>query len=352
MPEIEKEISKAETLPAEFYTDERFFAESKEKIFARTWQFVDLKQRVEGLKPFVLLKDFLSEPLLLVKQAEKISCLSNVCTHRGKILVEKPCSSDVIRCRYHGRRFSLDGKMLSMPEFEGVQNFPSPNDDLTKIPLRLWQDLIFVSLEPAFDFDDFISDVQRFVASLNFDFKSVSQQEYVVQAHWALYCENYLEGFHIPFVHKGLNQVLDFNSYTTKLFRFSSLQIGFTEHVESAFDVEIPEIAEQRKIAALYFFVFPNLMLNFYPWGLSLNLVEPVKPDETRVLYLTLVSDESKRRLGAGADLETVEREDQEVVESVQRGIRSRFFKRGRYSVSREQAVHHFHRLIAEFMNS
>ncbi len=349
MLEVEREISKAKTLSTEFYTSERFFAESKEKIFARTWQFVDLKQRVEGLKPFILLDGFVGEPLLLVKQGESINCLSNVCTHRGKILVEESCSLGAIRCRYHGRRFSLDGKMLSMPEFEGVEGFPSLSDDLAQIPLRLWQDLIFVSLDPAFGFNDFITDVQSLVTNLDFDFKSVSQQEYLVKAHWALYCENYLEGFHIPFVHKGLNQVLDFESYTTKLFRFSSLQIGFTDHVESAFKVEIPGITERKKVAALYFFVFPNLMLNFYPWGLSLNLVKPVKPDETKVLYLTLVSDESKRK--TGVDLETVEKEDQEIVESVQKGIRSRFFKQGRYSISREQAVHHFHRLIAEFMN-
>ncbi len=91
-------------------------------------------------------------------------------------------------------------------------------------------------------------------------------------------------------------------------------------------------------------------MLNFYPWGLSVNIVKPVKKDLTRVSYLTYVSDEKKLGTGAGADLETVELEDQRVVESVQKGIRSRFYDRGRYSPAREQGTHHFHRLIAEFM--
>jgi choline monooxygenase len=92
-------------------------------------------------------------------------------------------------------------------------------------------------------------------------------------------------------------------------------------------------------------------MLNFYPWGLSLNIVKPLKKDLTTISYLTFVTDESKLNRGAGADLESVEFEDQAVVESVQKGIRSRFYSTGRYSPKREQGTHHFHRLIAEFMN-
>jgi choline monooxygenase len=92
-------------------------------------------------------------------------------------------------------------------------------------------------------------------------------------------------------------------------------------------------------------------MFNFYPWGLSVNVVKPLQPDLTSVAYLTYVSDESKSKQGAGADLEAVEMEDQAVVESVQRGIRSRFYSTGRYSPTRERGTHHFHRLIAEFMS-
>jgi choline monooxygenase len=94
------------------------------------------------------------------------------------------------------------------------------------------------------------------------------------------------------------------------------------------------------------------MMFNFYHWGLSINIVEPVTPDRSRVRYLSYVSDASKRDTGAGADLHTVEIEDEAVVESVQKGIRSRFYDRGRYSPTREQGTHHFHRLIAEFTSN
>jgi choline monooxygenase len=89
-------------------------------------------------------------------------------------------------------------------------------------------------------------------------------------------------------------------------------------------------------------------MLNFYPWGLSVNIVKPLAVDRTRVTFLAYVWDPSRLDRGAGADLDRVEREDEMVVESVQRGVRSRLYERGRYSPAREKAVHHFHRLLAD----
>jgi choline monooxygenase len=185
--------------------------------------------------------------------------------------------------------------------------------------------------------------------------KFASTRDYIVKAHWALYCENYLEGFHIPFVHQSLNEAIDFGSYKTETFRFSSLQTGIAKQAETQQSAAVSDSDStfdfDETVAALYFFIFPNLMFNFYPWGLSVNIVKPLAPDLTKVSYLTFVSDESKLEKGAGKDLNLVELEDQAVVESVQKGIRSRFYEKGRYSPLREQGTHHFHRLIAEFMN-
>lgn len=338
------DINLAETLSSDFYTDEKYFEESKEKIFARSWQLLGTTEQINNLKSFTLLENFLDEPILFTKQNNKINCLSNVCTHRGKILVEKDCQVNGIRCGYHGRRFDLNGKFLSMPEFERAENFPTEKDNLPNIPFEIWGNFLFVSINPIAPLETFIGEMREKICSLNFEnLKFVSVQDYTVKAHWALYCENYLEGFHIPFVHQTLNEAIDYGSYTTETFRLSSLQTGHAKNAEDAFDFD-------GEIAAFYFFIFPNLMMNFYPWGLSVNIVKPIKKDLTRISYLTFVSDESKLKKGAGADLETVEFEDQAVVESVQKGINSRFYERGRYSPTREQGTYHFHRLIAEFM--
>ena len=337
--DINSDITTAETISSAFYTDERFFDESKEKIFARSWQLIFHNNDARKLTPFVLLEKFLDEPLLLTEDDNGLlRCVSNVCTHRGKVLIEEECDRAGIQCRYHGRRFSLDGKMLSMPEFDGVKDFPSEKDNLVEISLSVWKKFRFVSLNPIATLQDFIRYMTNNVDDFDFGGLSfVSAKDYEVRAHWALYCENYLEGFHIPYVHKSLNEELDYGNYETEIFRYSSLQTG---------------IDKDGEIAARYFFVFPNLMFNFYPWGLSINIVKPIAKDLTSVSYLTYVNDESKLNKGAGADLETVELEDQAVVESVQKGIRSRFYKKGRYSPAKEKGTHHFHRLIAEFMNS
>lgn len=358
--DINPDISRAHTLASDFYTDEQYFEQSKEQIFARSWQFLGTFDEVENLKPLTILEDFLDEPVLLTKDDENnLHCLSNVCTHRGNILVENVCAESGIRCRYHGRRFALDGKFLSMPEFERVENFPTERDDLPRIPLAVWQNFLFASINPSAPFENFIREIRE---RLNwFDFgrlKLWAAKDYIIKAHWALYCENYLEGFHVPFVHQSLNRAIDYGSYTTELFPFSSLQTAFSESPALAGGLagaetqplSKPQNTFDKNIAAFYFFVFPNVMFNFYPWGLSVNVVKPLSSQKTKVSYLTFVSDESKLNQGAGADLEAVELEDEAIVESVQKGIRSRFYSAGRYSPTREQGTHHFHRLIAEFM--
>ena len=334
--EIDPDIKKARTLGAEFYTDPAYFEASREKIFARTWQFLGRTNEIEGLKPTTLLPGLLDEPVLLVKTSEWITCLSNVCTHRGKILVEEPSNAALIRCGYHGRRFLLDGSCVSMPEFDGVEGFPCESDNLRKLPFAARSGFMFASLDPITEFSAFVVDLSVRLKDLDMSgLRLTAKREYEVQAHWALYCENYLEGFHIPFVHHGLNAVVDYGTYVTETFRYSSLQTGNDA---------------DGSIAAQYIYVFPNMMFNFYPWGVSVNLVRPLSPSRTAVDFLTYVRDGSLVGKGAGADLHTVEMEDEAVVESVQKGIRSRFYSHGRYSPTREQGTHHFHRLIAEFM--
>jgi choline monooxygenase len=91
-------------------------------------------------------------------------------------------------------------------------------------------------------------------------------------------------------------------------------------------------------------------MFNFYPWGLSLNVVTPLSAGRTRVSFLPYVWNPALRESGVGAGLHRVEMEDEEVVEAVQRGVRSRLYDRGRYSERREVGTHHFHELLADFM--
>jgi choline monooxygenase len=355
--QIDPDISKAKTIATDFYTNPQHFHDSREKIFTPSWHFAgDTGKLIEpdSAYPFTLLENYLDEPLLITRDRDgQLHCMSNVCTHRGNLLVSEPCKLTQLTCRYHGRRFSLKGEFISMPEFKEVKNFPTPADNLHKLPLYQWGTLLFTSLAPFAPAEAIFGDIQKRLSWFPMDelrFFPELSNEYTVKANWALYCENYLEGFHIPFVHAGLNAVLDFGKYTTELFRYSNLQVGFAKEGEACFEPPAGATDHGKKIAAYYFWAFPNLMLNFYPWGVSINEVQPVSVSETRVRFYTYVSDAGKLNTGAGNELDAVEHEDEEVVENVQKGVRSRFYNHGRYSVTREQGTHHFHSLIAEFM--
>lgn len=356
---IDSDIEKASTIASEFYTSPDWFERSKEKIFATTWQFclgTEEIQQPSSMFPFTLLPELLNEPLLFVRDEQAtLRCVSNVCTHRGNILVETPCSAQKIKCRYHGRRFSLCGDMLHMPEFEKTKNFPMPKDNLAQIPIGMLDPFIFTSLSPTVPFYEVVSDIKERLFWLPLDKMRLDKQrsrDYLVKAHWALYCENYLEALHIPFVHPSLRQLIDCTTYTTELYRFCNLQLALANPGEASFTIPKESQDYGKNVAAYYYWIFPNTMLNFYPWGCSVNVVKPMAPDLTKVSFLTFVFDESKLGQGAGGDLDQVEREDEAVVEAVQKGIRSRFYDTGRFSPTKEQGTHHFQRLLCEFLNN
>lgn len=355
---IHPDIEKAETLPASFYRDQDVFDAIKEKVFLRSWQWVgdeNLVSLPQSVYPFVLLDGYLTEPLLLTRDKDdRIHCMTNVCTHRGNLVAIHPGSSSKLVCMYHGRRFDLEGKFLSMPEFEEAEDFPRPCDHLHKFDTLQWGPMLFVGLNTEIDFEKVIAKMNERVGFLplhEFELNEVLCKDFLVHAHWALYCDNYLEGFHIPFVHEGLNQALDYGSYKTEVYDYCSVQIGYTQDAAEVFDLPRGHPDEGKHVAAYYYWVFPNMMFNFYPWGLSVNVVKPIDLQRTKVSFLSYVYDPSKLEKGAGSSLEKVEREDEFVVENVQKGVNSSFYKAGRFSPTREKGVHHFHRLLADFLN-
>lgn len=356
--QIDPDIKKAETLPASFYADEQIFEELKEKVFRTSWQWVgdlDLLPLTKSAHPFQLLDGYLTEPLVLVRdEKDEIHCMSNVCTHRGHLVVLNSGVHKQLLCMYHGRRFEFDGTYRSMPEFEETEDFPRPCDSLHRFKIEKWEPFLFVGLEPAFDISDIIQKMNERVGFLplkQFRYRKDLSKDYLVNCHWALYCDNYLEGFHIPFVHSDLNQVLDYGNYTTEIHGYMNLQVGYAESGEEVFELPEDHQDHGNAIGAYYFWVFPNMMFNFYPWGLSVNIVKPIDMEKTKVSFLTYLYDESKLHSGAGALLDKVEREDEFVVEGVHQGLKSKYYKAGRFSPTREQGVHHFHRLLAQFLD-
>ena len=313
------------------------------------WHFAAHESQLSGKSAIELrhLESLLGEPMMLVS-GDEIRCISNVCTHRGMLLVDGSCSRSTLQCPYHGRTFGLDGSMKSMPEFDLAEDFPTAQDDLRIFPSISWKGLVFTGLEPS-GLEACLKEMEARIGWMpieKFEYDHSRNRCYEIRANWALYVDNYLEGFHIPFVHNDLNSALDYDDYRTEIFDGGVLQIGIASDGEAIF--EIPEESPDfgLKVAAYYYWIYPGLMLNFYPWGLSVNLVLPLSVDRTMIEYHGFVWDNKFLGKGAGGDLDKVEEEDQFVVESTHRGVSSVSYERGRYSPSKEIGVHHFHQML------
>ena len=351
---VDPDVSIARTLDKAFYLDAAVFSEVREKIFAAAWHWLGPLDNVAepgSLAPHDLLPGLLDEAVLLSRDAGgTLRCLSNVCTHRGNVLVDAACRAEHIRCSYHSRRFELNGRMRFMPGFEGARDFPSRSDDLGELAFGDWAGHGFASLAPRWPLQSWLAEMRQRLDWLPVRLWRADpgrSRSFEFDAHWALYVENYLEGLHIPFVHPGLNQTLDMGHYRYELGQTSVLQLALARVGEAAFEPPPGSADHGQRVAAYYWWLFPNLMFNFYPWGLSVNVVQPLTPTRTRVIFRSYVADASLLGQGAGGALDPVEMEDEAVVLGVQRGIRSRLYTRGRYSPQHERGTHHFHRLVA-----
>ena len=170
---VAEDIRIAETLPGSFYADRELYESCKERIFTKSWQYVTHLDsiRVPGqVFPFTLLEGCLDEPLLFTRDyADSLHCVSNVCTHRGMLVCEQPGIEKNLRCRYHGRKFGLDGCFQSMPECSEALNFPRPTDSLPRVQFNQFGNFLFVSLDPAFPFESCIGEMKKRVGWMPFD---------------------------------------------------------------------------------------------------------------------------------------------------------------------------------------
>ena len=166
-----------------------------------------------------------------------------------------------------------------------------------------------------------------------------------MRCNWKVYVDNFLEGYHVPYVHPELYTLYDYEHYVTEIHDRYSVQVG--------------PLTAQRNVyttgggEGLYYFVFPNLMLNVVPGRLQLNVVIPTAVDRCQVLFRYYYDDLDAP--GAGERIEAdlrfsdhVQREDAEICARVQQGLGSRAYDRGRFSVRFEEGVHHFQQLLKQ----
>jgi choline monooxygenase len=367
--DINEQIECAYTLASRFYTDPTVLDIEKEKIFRRTWQLVGTTMQpcgeTSGVKKTIadpetyFTAEIAGEPILVIRDKQgTLRAFSNVCRHRaGPIALGSGCKN-VMRCQYHGWTYTLEGKLIGTPDVEGVEFFDRSTMGMVPLRLDTWGDLIFVT------FDNNAEPLAKVLGGIpsqarGFDFDSLKlaeRRDYVIDCNWKVYVDNYLEGYHIPIAHPGLMKEIDYAQYRTDTYRYYSQQFAPIRAMKPDDDTErayAPGTGNLKE--ALYFWIFPNLMLNIYPDNLSTNLIIPLSHDKTLTIFEWFFHDTdspvSRQRIEkAVAFSEEVQQEDIMLCTNVQKGLNSSTYDRGRYSVKRENGVHHFHMLLREFL--
>ena len=124
---VDPDIAKAKTIDTDFYTQQKFYDEAKEKIFAPSWQFIGDAGKIKepgDAYPFILLENYLNEPLLLTKNKQnEIHCLSNVCTHRGNLVVYEPCKLNQLNAVIMGVYFRLTENLFRCRSLKKLKIF-------------------------------------------------------------------------------------------------------------------------------------------------------------------------------------------------------------------------------------
>ena len=339
-------LALARALPAHAYVEPRFGSLEKHAIFGRSWHLLAHASRLRASGDHVV-ADCGGLPVIVVRGADDvIRAFHNVCRHRaGPIAHCDGLAAKSLRCRYHGWNYDLDGALKSAPEMEGAEDFDKSSIRLPRLDVRIWQGLVFATEDAnsAPDFDAFVAGIDARLGD-GHDFAGYGNHQHVaydIACNWKVYVDNFLEGYHLPHVHPTLNRLLDYRSYKIEMSDWHSLQWSPLESDNSVYG----------NGDALYYWLWPNTMLNILPGRLQTNRVVPLAVDRCRVefdYYYPL--DDSGAGVGSfdadAAFSEQVQAEDIAICEAVQRGLMSGSYEAGRLNPKREQAVHHFHELL------
>ena len=352
---IEPDISRAWSLPAPLYADAQIFDLEKERIFGRTWQVVGHAHQLANPGDYFTL-ELLGEPLLLVRGAHgELRGFYNVCRHRAGPPAEGCGSRKLFRCGYHGWTYDLEGKLISAPEFEKVQEFDPASFTLAPVRAEEWFNLIFVNFDlNAAPLRESLGRMSEQAERFHFSgMKLFERRTYDMKCNWKTYVDNYLEGYHLPSVHPGLNRELDYNAYVVEPYPRHVRQFSPIRGAQAGDSTPRRYQEAREDLTTDYFWAFPNWMLNCYPDNVSLNIVLPVDVDHSLAIFEWYLPQGDLGSRAAKASVEFSDQihiEDVAICERVQKNLRSRSYERGRYSVKQEQGVHAFHRMYAEMM--
>jgi choline monooxygenase len=345
-------LAEAWTIPASWYTDPRVADLELRTVFTHAWQCVGRLDQLHAAGDYLACELPGGEPVVVVKGHDgRIRSFFNVCRHHAAAVVpDGQGSVRQFRCPYHGWTYSIDGELKGTPDFTGVCDFDRPANGLVPLASAVCEQWIFV--RPADDgpsLEEFLGgDLTTRLRARGLDeLHWLERRHYSLECNWKVFVDNFLDGgYHVPYVHEGLDSVLRYADYTIENGERFCLQSS--PLVREGADERTGAVRQGER--ADYYWVYPNFMINCYGRAMDTNLVLPRGVDRTEVIfdfYFADVSPDARAFNTASIDVSRqIQDEDVSICASVQRGLRSRAYEAGRLSVRREAGEHLFHRLL------
>lgn len=372
-------VEEASTLIPQAYRSEAYHRLEQRRVFAGGWVAVGYREQVD--EPGRVLVGTVADQSVLVTRdrAGVLRAFHNVCRHRAAKLVDQDCSLRRFRCRYHSWTYALDGRLLGAPLFEGSDIPPDQQalfdtdhvagldpDDMGLLPVRVdtWGHLVFVDLDGgAPPLLDWLGDLPERLAGHQLDRATVlGRRPYTIAANWKLVAENFMEYYHLPWVHPELAKVSKVEDHHR--FQGPGMYTGMctspvTQDEDSGWSAlePVPGLDADDATSGRFVYLFPNVALSVLPNHVFTMLLTPRGPGVTAEETALAMHADTATGPGVPAALDQllafwdhVNREDIDVVEAVQEGIASRAYTGGRLCYRFEEPLHRFHNMVADRM--
>ena len=359
---LDADPARAHTLPASFYLDPEVFEREKEGIFYRHWHYVGHLSQLEKAGNYLTAR-IADEPVFVMRGEDgALRGFYNVCRHRAHELLEGSGRVDAIVCPYHAWTYRSDGSLRHARNSHKVPGFDHGAFCLPQIRVETFCGFVFVNLdrdaEPLSSVTEEVEEELRADVPFIDDLRPIESWSFsassVIAANWKVVVDNFLECYHCDKAHPDFCDLFEMSAYETETGPWWSLQRGPKVRVENnAYRVA----NDERVQTGMFYFLWPTTTINMLPGEANLTVMSILPHGIDHASF----SGHRYALPGAEADPdrmrylnEVLVVEDQNLCESVQRGLRSRSYNQGRFIYSpddrgiSEHAVHHFHRLVHE----
>ena len=351
------DAARSSTIHSDCYVDPRFLGIEREQVFHKTWQFLCHEEKLRETGSYIA-SDIQGRGIFAVRGADgKLRAFYNVCQHRGHELLNGEGFVTKITCPYHAWVYNLDGGLQRARRSELIENFCEGDVRLSTIQVEIFCHLVFVNLDPvakslARQSGQLGKEVLSYAPDLG-QLTFAHRLTYRLQANWKAVVDNFLECYHCPVAHKDFCTLVEMDTYkitTHGIYSSHMAKAGRSDN--QAYGVDGANVTDHA-----VWYLWPNITLMRYPGRGNFMVWRfiPVGPEETyeEFDFFFESSAPTEAELDAISFIDTVlQPEDIALVESVQRGMRTPAFTRGRYLVDpngsglSEHGVHHFHSLI------